>query len=597
MSQFLLLPIPKQVTFHPTDAYHPVTPLPATPLDLFALMPTTGLYCREFTPAERDALRAMGGVHADQTLLQAYHIEIDTNGITVAADHPAGRFYAACTLAQLISQATGALPSVTIADIPDFTRRGVMLDISRDRVPRMDTLKGLIDLLVSWKVNEVQLYTEHTFAYRNHRTVWENASPMTAEEIRELDRYCKERFVDLVPNQNSFGHFHRWLKHPDYVHLAEYPEGFDWPIFLGRRPFSLNAADPATFALLDELFAELLPNFSSPYFNVGCDETFDLGKGRTKELVEELGVGRVYVEFLKKISTLVHKNGKRMMFWGDIITEHPELVGELPKELIAMAWGYEATHPFDKEAAQFAVAGLPFYVCPGTSSWLSLIGRTHNALGNLSNAAAAGIKHGAIGYLNTDWGDFGHWQTHPVNHLGFAYGAAFSWAYEVNSAADLQTAFGHFAFGSEPMGQWVYELGNLYQLVSDQPHVNSITMTRYLLYPLANIPTEKWYRPVNPELVQNFLNELDQHAAKLETLTEVHPLIKREYRLMIALIKHGSHRMLFLAGDSTLTKASLATELAPLRAEHEALWWVRSRHGGLSDSLERMDRLLREYAE
>jgi hypothetical protein len=55
------------------------------------------------------------------------------------------------------------------------------------------------------------------------------ASPMTAEEILRLDAYCRARFVELVPNQNSFGHFEQWLKHPEYRHLAECPDGFEYP--------------------------------------------------------------------------------------------------------------------------------------------------------------------------------------------------------------------------------------------------------------------------------------------------------------------------------------------------------------------------------
>ena len=75
--------------------------------------------------------------------------------------------------------------------------RGAMLDISRDKVPTMATLRGLIELLASWKINQIQLYTEHTFAYRAHPEVWATASPMTADEIVELDAFCRERFVEL----------------------------------------------------------------------------------------------------------------------------------------------------------------------------------------------------------------------------------------------------------------------------------------------------------------------------------------------------------------------------------------------------------------
>ena len=174
-----------------------------------------------------------------------------------------------------------------IEDWPDFPNRGVMLDISRDKVPTMATLFALVDLLASMKFNQLQLYTEHTFAYRQHPQVWADASPMTGEEILELDAYCRERFIQLVPNQNSFGHLERWLKFPKYNGLSECPNGFSFPS--GHRMekgFTLDPQDPGSIKLIESMYDELLPHFTSKLFNVGCDETFDLGTGKSKALVE-----------------------------------------------------------------------------------------------------------------------------------------------------------------------------------------------------------------------------------------------------------------------------------------------------------------------
>ena len=217
---------------------------------------------------------------------QGYRLSIAPTGITISASAPAGQFYAAATLRQLRRQFPKSLPCMEIEDHPDFPVRGVMLDISRDKVPTMQTLFALVDLLAGWKINQLQLYMEHTFAYSQHKTVWAAASPMTAEEISDLDAYCQERFIELVPNQNSFGHMERWLKHPQYQHLAEAIDGADTPWgFRWKGPFSLCPTDPASIELLAGLYAELLPNFSSRLFNVGCDETFDIGQGRSNSRV------------------------------------------------------------------------------------------------------------------------------------------------------------------------------------------------------------------------------------------------------------------------------------------------------------------------
>ena len=73
------------------------------------------------------------------------------------------------------------------------------------------------------KFNQLQLYMDHSFAYPGHEVVWQDASPLPAEDIRALDRYCADRHMELVPNQNSFGHMERWLRHEKYAHQAEIP--------------------------------------------------------------------------------------------------------------------------------------------------------------------------------------------------------------------------------------------------------------------------------------------------------------------------------------------------------------------------------------
>ena len=270
-----------------------------------------------------------------------------------------------------------------------FAVRSYMLDISRDKVPTMGTLKQLVDILARFDYNQFQLYTEHTFAYSAHKDVWAHASPMTPDEIRELDLYCVMRGIELVPNQNCFGHMERWLTKPAYNHLAELPQGgapLPWGGFK-KDPTTLCPTDPASLEFVAGLLDELLPNFESRLVNIGCDETFDLlGNGRSAAAVKEKGEGRVYLDFLLKVADLARARGKRPMFWGDVILKHPELVGELPKDMIALDWGYEGNHPFMEEAAKFQAAGLDFYVCPGTSSWNSLAGRVENMRENMMAA-------------------------------------------------------------------------------------------------------------------------------------------------------------------------------------------------------------------
>lgn len=522
---------------------------------------------------------------------QAYTLDISPGGIHIKALTPAGIFLGVMTLAQLLRQYGDRLPLVHIADQPDFARRGVMLDISRDKVPTMQTLFELVDLLAGLKLNELQLYTEHTFAYRAHPEVWANASPLTGEEIMQLDAYCRARHIDLVPNQNSFGHMRRWLTLDAYRHLAEAPNGCDtrWGHF--DEPFTLNPLDPGAIKLVEEMLDEVSPHFSSSRLNVGCDEMVDLGEGASKEMVEELGVGRVYLDFLLKIHKRVEAHGKTMQFWGDIIMEHPELVHFLPKNVVALEWGYEAQHPFADHSAKFAASGVPFYVCPGTSSWNALGGRTDNAIGNLLNAAESGLRNGAIGYLITDWGDNGHLQPLPVSFLPYAYGAAVSWCVGENRDIDIVRAVSIQVFGdpSGATGRFFYDLGNVYTKISAQvfngtPYGIGVFAKEEALRPETGRLKQALDRPA----ITKVKGELDRLEKQVTTLTMTRAdaaLIKREARHVIALIRHGMGRIERAQGlQKQAAGKVLQAAVRKLVTEHDRVWLLRNRPGGMRDS-------------
>ncbi len=528
---------------------------------------------------------------------QGYRLDIAPDGITITGTDAAGVFYGVCTLRQIVRQHGADLPALAITDWPDYPARGVMLDISRDRVPTLATVMDLVDRLAGWKINQFQLYMEHTFAYRAHPEVWASASPFTGEEILQLDAFCRQRHVALVPNQNSLGHMERWLKHDRYLPLAECPDGFtgyygDW-----RPASTLNPVDPASLELIAGLYDELLPHFTSPLVNVGGDEPWELGRGRSKDRVEERGAGRVYLDYLLGLHDLVTARGRRMQFWGDIIIDHPDLVPELPRDAIAMEWGYEADHPFDAHGALFAGSGIPFYVCPGTSGWNSLAGRTDNAIGNLLNAAANGLKHGAVGLLNTEWGDYGHWQPQPVNYLGYAYGAALSWAVEANRAIDLPRVLDLFAFedAAGVMGRLAYDLGNIYQLPGLARHNG-----HRLFDLLRETPASIWPDPPDPGALRTALEQIDAIVAPLDSAQMARPdadLIRAEYRMVADLLRHACWRGLQLAGQPVRASSDLLADLERLAAVMRENWLARSRPGGLGDSLARLDYLHSIYRE
>jgi hypothetical protein len=540
---------------------------------------------------------------------QGYQLTITSLGITIVAADAAGIFYGVCTLNQLLQQYQTQLPGVIVDDWPDFPARGVMLDISRDKVPTLQTIYDLVDRLASLKVNQLQLYMEHTFAYRHHPEVWAQSTPFTGEEILDLDVFCRQRHVELVPNQNSLGHMERWLKHERYYHLAECPEGFEAPWGGHSAPTTLDPQDPGSLALIASLYDELLPHFTSSLMNVGGDEPWELGKGKSKEAVEARG-GRVYLDYIKQLHNEISAHGRKMQFWGDIIVHYPDLVPELPKDVTAMLWGYEggekAAVEWERQCSMLEQSGVPFYVCPGTSSWNSIAGRSDNAIDNCRISAISGLKHGAIGFLNTDWGDNGHWQPFSISFVGFAYGAGVSWCLQTNEKLDMPPLLDRFIFNdtAEIMGKLAYDLGEVYKLIGPE-HINGQILAYSMQVPTDRLDKsiqghEQWGETkadIRPETLHRVVETVNQIIAPLNQAQMQRPdadLVKAEFQQAANLLLHSAHRLLFIA-DEEGSPAELQAELQSVMAKHHELWLTRNRPGGLDDSLNRFNTLKNEY--
>ncbi len=543
---------------------------------------------------------------------ETYRLELDGTGARAWAASATGLFRAATTIAELVrigallARGKGApkVPCCALEDGPDLEVRGFMLDISRDRVPTFEELTALIERMARLKLNQLQLYTEHTFAYNGHEAVWRDASPITPAEARKLAAFASERHIALVPNQQCLGHMHRWLVLPQYAPLAELPEGIEHAFAVHKEPFSLAATDPRSLALVEDLLDQLLPNFEAREVNVGLDETFDLGLGASKTECDARGKGRVYLEYLHKIDALVRKRGRRMQFWGDVILEHPELVPELPREATAMLWGYDAKHPFDEQAARFASTGLPFQTCPGTSTWQSFGGRIENMRVNIREAARAALRHGAEGMLNTEWGDYGHWQPFPTLLPGLLEGASRSWNIKPSPGdlTELLVAHGPLTRGE---AEALLELGRLDEALAtgSQNGTALFFLLRYAhhAWPIARCGT---LDAAGLERVRERITAARAALSGAQAAAPADPILLAPERVRdellwvadacsfaaeLGMARANLGKETHMADIPSDTRAELRRNLAQVTDRHRELWTVRSRPGGLRESAGRFD--------
>ncbi len=366
---------------------------------------------------------------------QAYRLWIGPRGVVVAADSASGLFYGVQTLRQLVRLHGKCLPQVAIDDAPALAERGVMLDVCRGKVPTLETLKELVEKLSFFKINQFQMHQEHNFFFPRHPDIGATTDRLTNEEMLALDAHCRRHHVELVPNLQSFGHMMNILSLPAYRHLAE-----------TELCWSLAPTVEEGYRFLDELYADFLPAFSSRQFNVNCDETWDLGKGRSEQRAQEIGPGRLYLEHMLRVHELVGSYGRTMQMWADILLQHPEVIADLPEDITLLDWHYEAEESYPSTAL-LGESGRRFLVCPGTSSWNTLFPRIDNSNGNIRTLAREATANGAVGLLNTDWGDMGHYQPLGQSFYGYAYGAEQAWNGGETADEVFDPAFGQLFFG------------------------------------------------------------------------------------------------------------------------------------------------------
>ncbi len=381
---------------------------------------------------------------------EGYRLVISERGISVCGAGLAGVLYGVQTLRQIIRQCGCKLPLLEIEDAPKLAHRGLSYDVTRGRVPTLAYLKRLADRLSFYKYNQLQLYVEHTYLFREFSEVWRDNTPLTSEEILELDAYCKKMQIELVPSLASFGHLYEVLTTKSYGHLCELDGvrgegGYSLVDRMGHH--TVDVSNEKSFAMVCGRIAEYMELFSSGYFNICADETFDLGKGKSKALGERLGVRRVYVDFLKKLCDFCIAQGKTPMFWGDVLVEQPELLRELPQQGICLNWEYDA-RVTDKQVKALTEAGVKhLYLCPGVQSWNHLINRYSDAYANILGMCRNAHKYHAEGLLGTEWGDLGHIAHPEFSVIGQIYGGAFSWSDKEMSEEEINCAISVIHYG------------------------------------------------------------------------------------------------------------------------------------------------------
>ena len=391
---------------------------------------------------------------------EGYTLSIRRDEIIIAAERDAGAVYAVQTLRQIFNH--DEVPCLEIRDEPDVSYRGFYHDVTRGKIPKVETIKNLIDQMAYYKLNSLQLYVEHVYEFAEYRDVIAKTGCLTKEELLEIGAYCRDHFVEFIPSLSTFGHLYELLQQEQYQHLRvqkdyEYDPNF-WCARM--RHHTIDPLQSQSFEVIKSLIDQYMPLFESDTFNICCDETFDL---RLFEGTEH-DPGRLYVDFVKKLIAYLQSKGKKIMMWADILLKHPEVIEELPEDICFLNWNYRAQPP-EENFRRFADLHRRQIVCPGTTTWNRLCERVEVEEPNICKMAEFAKEYGAEGILNTNWGDWGNPCSVELAMYGLVLGAEKSWSVDTPVDDCFYDAVNSLLYGKENGIQLLKELSAFHSTI------------------------------------------------------------------------------------------------------------------------------------
>lgn len=538
---------------------------------------------------------------------QAYRLTIKRNLIRIEATTSTGLFYAIQSLKQLFRHAfishpgeSISIPCMTITDWPNFKLRGWQDDISRGPIVKMEYLKALISQLAECKINAFSLYTEHTFKTKCHPDV-APTDAFTAEEIKELENFCRPYHIQVIGNQQCFGHFEEILCNPFYSDLAD-------------TKWNLNPAKEESYKFLEDHLKEVAKAYKSPYFNINCDETECLGQGYAKAYVDSLGAETVYYQHINRVNKMLRPYRKRVMMWGDIADQHPEILSHLDSDIMLIAWSYVGIDSFEDFLKPYVTSKRKFLVAPGVSLSERVWPKHYEFPSNITNLCRDGYRNGAFGVINTCWDDFGESLTNCAMY-GLVLGGEMSWnpVKSTNPAAakkevenrHIEENFCLHYFGC----QSTQPLQNLHELslLSQHDHIgkfSALTENMTAFYPSLVGDSVKNFNDTLIGKLQHLQKELEasKKLAKRNTSTFDNALYA-VHRMIWCAQRNVTRCQLYRTYDdpteeniveSKVQIRHLITGLHNLRKEYINVWNHESRPYWLDVNMKKYDDVARE---
>ncbi len=527
---------------------------------------------------------------------QSYILSINPNMIKIEAIKESGIYYGTMSLIQLIENAsTKMLSSMEIVDWPDMEIRGVSDDISRGQVSTLQNFKRIIKFISRYKMNTYMPYMEDMFRSSSFPSIGKGRGALTKTEVKEIVKYAKKHFVDVIPIFQTLGHYENILTQDKFVKYAEFPGAA-----------SLNISSENTYKFLNKLLPEIFDAFPSEYFHMGADESYDVGLGKSKSLVDSIGIAEAHLKHYLRVYNICKQHGKKVMMYGDILLKYPEIIKKLPKDITIVNWRYHPRFEYPS-VSPFKDAGLNYIVSPSVWNFVNTFPNYEYANTNIKNITYSGLQNNAIGMINSNWGDFGAETLKELVLYGYAWSAQCSWNYSSSNIKEFNTDYFNDFWGLEDTA-----LPELYEKLSDVSAL--VFWNNVWMHPLTKRKYQAWWdikmaSAAKAEWIEQNLSPLRKKIAYYKNkvtrnkdhldILDFEIKFDEWYALKLKTVEKLKY-ILTNQDTDTLKSIDLINEniksLLKLKKEHSTLWKRYYKKDNLSMVMDKYNRLI-EYSE
>ena len=367
---------------------------------------------------------------------QGYILETKSDKILIAGNDNPGIFYGVQTLLQLLSsKSEHTLPVCRIEDWPELELR-IIHWCEKHHQSKMETLKRYIDQAAEYKINAIGWQIEDKFAYKRHPVIGAPGA-FTKEQVQEIDKYARERYVELIPLVDCPAHIAYVLKHPEFAHLRE-----DINNNYMMCPYNEDG-----WKLLYDMFDEITEAFGGKYFHVSTDEAYFLGDGiecGCADKLKQKGKSGIFVDFMNRATKYLEGKGKQVMFWGEWPLEVKD-IPKLPSTIIDAVAGDESLERKGELETErkHGMRVLIYVSIHGGGLFANYFQRVNGVFKDISSGEVR--KNDVLGTFVAGWDDSGPHD--EVFWLGWVAGTSYAWNGETPLPEKLISQFMKLFYG------------------------------------------------------------------------------------------------------------------------------------------------------